>query len=303
MSNTTTSHYEVIIIGGSYAGLSAAMQLARARRNILIIDAGVRRNRFAETSHGFLGQDGRSPAQIAEEAKQQVLAYPTVTWLHGTASNAIQTDNGFTITTDDGTICTTQRIILATGVIDELPAIDGLQERWGKHVFHCPYCHGYELNQGNIGVLGMSEISMHHAIMLPDWGRTTFFLNNAFTPSAEQLAWLSTRGVTVESAGIEAIVDAATVKLDDGRQIVMDGLFTMTRTRLASPIAAQLGCALEPGPTGEFIRTDAMKQTSVPGVFACGDAARAAGNVAISVGEGAMAGAAAHRTIMFEGHL
>jgi thioredoxin reductase len=303
MSHATTSHYEVIIVGGSYAGLSAAMQLARARRNILIIDAGIRRNRFAETSHGFLGQDGRSPAQIAEEAKQQVLAYPTVTWLHGTASNAVQTSAGFTITTDNGTICTTQRIILATGVVDELPAIEGLQERWGKHVFHCPYCHGYELNQGNIGVLGISEISMHHAIMLPDWGRTTFFLNNAFAPSAQQLDWLHARGVTIESAAIEAIIDTATVKLADGRQVAMDGLFTVTRTRLASPIAAQLGCALEQGPTGEFIRTDAMKQTSVPGIFACGDAARAAGNVAISVGEGAMAGAAAHRAIMFEGHL
>jgi thioredoxin reductase len=302
-ASTSLPQYDVIIIGGSYAGLSAAMQLARARRRILIIDAGVRRNRFASASHGFLGQDGVPPGQIADTARAQVLAYPTATWLQDTVSNATRTGNHFTVVTDGKQTVTAKRLILATGVVDELPAIPGLSERWGKHVFHCPYCHGYELNEGRIGVLGISALSIHHAVMLPDWGQVTFFLNGAFTPDAAQLAWLAERNVTIETARIKAITDTATVVLDNGATHVMDGLFSVTHTRIATPLVQQLGCELETGPTGQYIRINDMKETTVPGVFACGDVARAAGNVAISVGEGAMAGASAHRSIMFEGHL
>ncbi|WP_137921001.1 NAD(P)/FAD-dependent oxidoreductase [Hydrogenophaga sp. 2FB] len=299
-TDTTHSLNDAIVIGGSYAGLSAAMQLARARRRVLVIDAGVRRNRFARASHGFIGQDGRAPGDIAAEAKAQVLAYPNVRWLDGTAAQAERHDGGFRVTTADGATEHARKVVIATGVVDELPAIDGLAQRWGSSVFHCPYCHGYELDEGRIGVLASSALSMHHALMLPDWGQTTFFLNDAFVPDGAQRAALAARGVTVEAEPIARLEDAATVLLRDGRRLTMDGLFTATRTRLASPVAEQLGCALEEGPTGAFVQADAMQATSVPGVFACGDAARAAGNVAISVGAGAMAGAAAHRSLMFD---
>lgn len=291
---------DAIVIGGSYAGLSAALQLARARRRVLVIDAGVRRNRFASASHGFLGQDGREPGAIAAEGKAQLLAYPNVRWLDATVSQAEPRGDGFRISTAEGRTEQARKLVIATGVIDELPAIEGLAQRWGQSVFHCPYCHGYELDNGCIGVLASSALSMHHALMLPDWGQTTLFLNDAFTPDEEQRSALAARGVAVEPGPIARLVDTATVELHDGRRFVMDGLFTVSRTLLASPVAGQLGCALEEGPMGAFIRTDAMQATSVPGVFACGDAARAAGNVAISVGAGAMAGAAAHRSLMFD---
>ncbi|MDO9435269.1 NAD(P)/FAD-dependent oxidoreductase [Hydrogenophaga sp.] len=294
-----TNLNDAIVIGGSYAGLSAAMQLARARRRVLVIDAGVRRNRFAATSHGFLGQDGRSPDAIAAESKAQVMAYPNVRWIDGTAANAETRDGGFRVTTEEGALEHASVLIIASGVVDELPAINGLAERWGTSVFHCPYCHGYELNEGRIGVLASSAISIHHALMLPDWGQTTFFLNDTFVPDEAQRAALAARGTVVEAGAIAQLEDTATVVLRNGRRLVMDGLFTATRTRIGSAVPEQLGCALEDGPTGAFIRTDGMQATSVPGVFACGDAARAAGNVAISVGAGAMAGAAAHRTLMF----
>lgn len=297
-TDTTSNLNDAIVIGGSYAGLSAAMQLARARRRVLVIDAGVRRNRFARASHGFIGQDGRAPGEIAAEAKAQVLAYPNVRWLDGTAAQAEPHDGGFRVTPEKGTLQQARVLVIATGVVDELPAVDGLAERWGTSVFHCPYCHGYELDEGRIGVLASSALSMHHALMLPDWGQTTFFLNEAFVPDDAQRAALAARGVTVEAGPIARLEDSATVVLKDGRRFAMDGLFTATRTHLVSPVAEQLGCALEEGPTGPFIQTDAMQATSVPGVFACGDAARAAGNVAISVGAGAMAGAAAHRSLM-----
>lgn len=291
--------FDVIIVGGSYAGLSAGMQLARARRRVLLIDAGLRRNRYASHSHGFLTQDGRPPADIAADGKRQLLAYPTVTWREGRAQHAEARDGGFRVTLADGSAADSQRLILATGVVDELPPVAGLAERWGASVFHCPYCHGYELDQGRIGVIATGPLSMHHALMLPDWGTVTFFLNGAFEPDAAQLAELARRGATVERTPIACIAGVAEVVLADGRVHAMAGLFAGPRTHQASALAEQLGCALDDGPMGPIVRVDEMKATSVAGVFSCGDAARAAGNVAFAVADGAMAGVAAHRTLMF----
>ncbi|KAA0075396.1 NAD(P)/FAD-dependent oxidoreductase [Tardiphaga sp. P9-11] len=292
--------FDAIVIGGSYAGLSAALQLARARRKVLIMDSGLRRNRFAEHSHGFLGQDGRTPGAIAADARAQLMAYPTVEWVDATATDGSGEMNDFTVSAESGECYQARRIILAAGVVDALPDLPGLAERWGKHVFHCPYCHGYELDQGRIGVLASSEMSMHHALMLPDWGSTTLFLNGAFTPDADQLMQLMQRGVTVEREPIRQLSGASIdIELTDGRIIPLDGMFTLTRTSLASPLGTQLGCAVEDGPMGPFLQTDMFKETTVSGVFACGDMARATGSVALAVGDGAMAGVGAHRSLMF----
>lgn len=291
------------IIGGSFAGLSAALQLARARRKVLVVDAGRRRNRFVDeaggTSHGFLTQDGRAPAAIVAEARQQLRRYDTVAWEEGTADGArIAPDGRFEFGVGNQTI-SAGRLILAFGVRDELPAVPGLAERWGRSVFHCPYCHGYELDAGRIGIIASSALAQHHAIMLPDWGTTTLFLNGAYTPTEEELAALTQRGTQVERTPIERIDGFADVLLQDGRRLSMNGLFTQPRTSLGSAVAQQLGCALDDGPMGPFIKVGATQETSVPNVFACGDAARAAGSVALAVGDGVMAGFGAHRSTMF----
>ncbi|MFB9951464.1 NAD(P)/FAD-dependent oxidoreductase [Rhizobium puerariae] len=291
--------YDAIIVGGSYAGLSAALPLARARRKILVIDEGIRRNRFAKASYGFLGQDGRPPEAIARDAREQLLRYPTVEWLEGRAEQAKREEKHFAIRTGDGRRLSARRLVLAIGIADDLPGIPGLAERWGRSVFHCPYCHGYELDQGHIGVIAVSEASMHHALMLPDWGRTTFLLNGAFTPDSGQEAELHERGVTIEAASIARIGGDADVVLTDGRTIRFDGLFTLPKSRPASPIASQLGCEFDETGLYPFIRTGMTKETSVPGVFACGDAARAAGSVPLAVGDGNMAGAATHQSLLF----
>lgn len=291
------------VIGGSYAGLSAALQLARARRRVLVVDAGQRRNRFVDaaggTSHGFLSRDGQAPGAIAAEARQQLLRYPTVQWVEGLAEDAALAADGGLSFRAGGRGVHARRLILATGVRDELPAVAGLEERWGRSVFHCPYCHGYELDAGAIGIIASGAVAQHHATMLPDWGQATLFLNGTYQPSDEDLATFARRGTRVEATPIERIEGLADVVLTDGRRLAMNGLFAQPRTHLASPVAEQLGCALTQGPTGAYIQVDAMQQTSVPNVFACGDAARAAGNVAIAVAEGAMAGVAAHRASMF----
>ncbi|MBO1110606.1 NAD(P)/FAD-dependent oxidoreductase [Bordetella petrii] len=291
--------YDVIIIGGSYAGLSAGLQLARARRKVLVIDAGQRRNRYAAHSHGFLTQDGKPPAQIASEGRAQLMRYATVQWLDGLAAQARPVAGGFQVVLQQGTVHTAQRLILAAGVEDELPDLPGLAQRWGRHVFHCPYCHGYELQQGPIGALAVSAISLHQALMLPDWGPTTLFLNGAFEPDAEQQTQLRARDVRVEPGAVARLDGAAVdVVMQDGRVFALAGLFVATRVR-PGVLAAQLGCELEEGPLGPYVKADPVRATSVPGVFACGDLARPAGSVALAVGDGAMAGAAAHRSLMF----
>jgi len=288
--------FDAIVVGGSYAGIAAALQLARARRAVLVVDAGIRRNRFAVASHGFLGQDGRAPEAIVQDAKGQLTAYPNVTWIDGAAAEAAQEEDGFRIRLADGAEHVGKRLVLATGVVDELPPIPGLAERWGQSVFHCPYCHGYELDNGRIGVLATGPWAMHQATMLPDWGPTTLFTNEAFEPSAEDLEELRRRGVALEAEPVAEIVgERCDLRLRDGRIVALEGLFTATRTRVASPLAEQLGCAYEDAPLGAYIRTE-LAMTSVPGVFACGDAARPTGSVSLAVRHGALAGVAAHRS-------
>lgn len=290
------------VIGGSYAGMSAALQLARARRQVLLVDAGLRRNRFVDAagghSHGFLTRDGQAPATIASEARQQLLRYPTVRWIEGLADDArIAPDGRFEFKVSD-TLVSASRLILATGVKDELPAVPGLAERWGRSVFHCPYCHGYEMGEGPIGIVASSALAHHHAVMLPDWGATTLFTNGVYTPSEEEMVALAHRGTRVETTPILRIDGFADVVLQDGRTLPMKGLLTQPRCTLSSAVAEQLGCAMEDGPMGAFIKVDAFQATSIANVFACGDAARAAGNVTLAVSDGAMAGFGAHRSTM-----
>ncbi|MCZ7462602.1 NAD(P)/FAD-dependent oxidoreductase [Rhizobium rhizogenes] len=291
--------FDVIIIGGSYAGLSAALQLGRARKNVLVVDAGKRRNRFASHSHGFLGQDGKAPGEIVAEARRQIERYQTIAWAEGSVTGAEGSFGDFAVEIDGHRRESAARLILAMGVTDQLPDIAGLKERWGSSVFHCPYCHGYELDQGKIGVIAASPMAIHHALMLPDWGETTFFTNGIFVPDEDQAALLSARGVRVEKDPIAEIAGHADVVLADGRGIALAGLFTQPKLRITSDWIGKLGCSVEEGPMGSSIVTDAMKQTTVRGVFACGDVARPAGSIALAVGDGAMAGAAAHRSILF----
>ncbi|MDN2581458.1 NAD(P)/FAD-dependent oxidoreductase [Aquibium sp. ELW1220] len=294
--------FDVIVIGGSYAGLSAAIQVARARRRVLVIDAGNRRNRYSSTSHGFLGRDGHTPGAIAAEAREQLLAYPSVSFISGQASSATGGIDAFNVAIANGQHVEGRRIVLATGVEDVLPDVPGLASQWGVGAMACPYCHGYELNRGRIGVLATGPASLHQAAMLPEWGQTTLFANGVFEPGETQFADLVQRGVSIESMPVTRIdgdPGAPVVVLSDGQRIEIDGLFVATRTRIATPLPAMLGCRMEDGPQGSFVATDAMKATSVPGVFACGDVASPMASVAIAVGHGAMAGAAVHRSLIF----
>lgn len=290
---------DVIVIGGSYAGMAAALQLARARRKVTVIDAGQRRNRFANHSHGFLGQDGADPAVIWAEARRQLLAYPTVGWIEGKATAITGSKDEFRIVVDDGDAFAGRRVLLALGVTDTLPDIPGLPERWGKTVFHCPYCHGYELDRGRIGVIATGPMSDHQAELLPEWGQVTFLTNDAITLDPDQRENLRRRGVVIEETTIARIVGHADVTLRDGRTLSFAGLFTATRTEPSSPLVEATGCPLMETPLGRQIRTADNKETGVPGIFACGDAARVPHSVSLAVADGAWAGAQLHRSLVW----
>ena len=296
--------YDAIVVGGSYAGLSGAMQLARARRRVLVVDSGLPRNRFTRAAHGFFGQDGKAPYAILDEARGQLLAYPTVELLKSEAVSARKDANGFNVTLKENREVEAARLLLATGLRDELPPVPGLQERWGVAVLHCPYCHGYEVREQALGVLGNHPMAIHQALMIPDWGPTTYFTQGTFDPDEEQTARLLARGVHIERTPIVELLGEApemeAVRLSDGRIVPMKAIFTQPKTHMASPLAEQLGCAFEEGATGPYVRVDDWKQTTVPGVYAAGDAANPIQNATSASASGVFAGIAAHQSLMGE---
>jgi thioredoxin reductase len=295
--------YDVIIVGGGFAGMSAALQLARARRPILVVDAGQPRNRFAAASHGFLGQDGAAPAAIMREALRQLSAYPTVDFVHGRVAAARGEIDGFEVETEDGAVHAARRLVLATGVSDTLPAIPGLAERWGVSVMHCPYCHGYEVRDRRIGVVANHPMASHQALMLPDWGPTTYFTQGMVTLDAELSAKLAARGVAVETTPVIEVLGEAPaisgVRLADGRIAPLEAIFTAPTTAPASPLAHQLGCAFEDGMTGPHVKLEAGQQTTIPGVYSAGDTASPMHNATLASAAGVMAGIGAHQSLIF----
>lgn len=292
-------NYDVVVIGGGYAGMAAALQLVRARRSVLVIDAGERRNRLASHAHGFLGQDGVPPGEIAATARRQLEAYPTLAWLEGRVEAVTGQVDEFTVTTSGGESHRGRRLLLASGVTDRLPAVQGLAERWGQAVFHCPYCHGYELGQGCIGIVGAGPVSIHQAELLTDWGDVTLLVNGAVELSREVRSALERRGVTIDEAPIDRIEGHADVVMADGRRLRFAGLFTATHTSPSGSLTEAMGCTLEETPMGSQVRTDAENKTSVTGIFACGDVARAPHSVSLAVGSGAMAGTQVHRSLLW----
>jgi thioredoxin reductase len=296
--------HDAIVVGGSFAGLSAAIHIARARRSVCVVDARSPRNRFAEASHGFFGQDGNEPLAMIARARSQLQSYPSVRSVAGEAITAQAIDGGFTVMLDDGETLTAVKLVLAFGISDVLPDLPGMAERWGKSVLHCPYCHGFEYSGEQQGVLQTMPMSAHQALLIADWGPTTLYLNGADVPDADTRAKLAHRGVTIEPGRIVALqgegAGLSSLLLDDGRETPIDALYLAPRTRLNSSIAEQLGCALDDGPFGPIIRTDPAKLTSVPGVYAAGDAARAPHNASWAAADGVTAGVSLHQSLVFE---
>lgn len=293
---------DAVIVGGAFAGLAAATYLARARRRVCVIDARRPRNRFADASHGFLGFDGSDPLSILATARDQLAAYPSVTMIEGEASEARALRDGFAVSLSSGEEISARKAILAFGLRDILEPIPGLQERWGRTVLHCPYCHGFEFSDRPLGVLFRTPMSAHQACLVAEWGPTTLFLNGAGLDHQSE-GMLAKHGVSVEPGKLRRLVGEgcalSAVEFEDGRARPLAALYVAPQSCLASPIAEQLGAAIDDGPMGPVIRTDADKMTTVPGLYAAGDIARAPHSVSWSVADGVTAGTAAHRALVF----
>jgi len=220
--------HDAIIIGGSFAGLSAAMYIARARRSVCIIDTGSPRNRFAAHSHGFFAQDGSEPGTMLATARSQAATYPTATFIAEEAVGAARGPDSFSVKLATGEVLESAKLVLAFGISDELPAIPGLAERWGSTVLHCPYCHGYEFSGQRLGVLNVSPMSIHQAMLIAEWGPTTLYLNGVSMPDDAALAQLQKRGVAIEPAPVSALRGEGTqlsaIELRDGRMSGVDGV-------------------------------------------------------------------------------
>ncbi len=296
--------FDAIIIGGSFAGLSAALQIARARRPVLVIEAGRPRNRFAAASHGFFTQDGSNPLAMIAAAREQLLRYPNARLIEGEATAVTGGDGDFAVTTNAGDVFHARKLVLAYGVSDRLPDVPGLAERWGKTVLHCPYCHGFEFAGRRLAVLQTHPMASHQALLVSDWGPLTLLLNGGAMPDAETAAKLAARGVVIEPAAVTGLrgegeaLDAAL--LADGRALPVDALYVGPDPHHNSDLAERLGCTMDDTPLGPVIRTDERKLTTVAGVFAAGDIARAPHNATFASADGVAAGVFLHQSLVFE---
>ncbi len=299
----TNQVFDVIIVGGSYSGLSAAMSLGRALRKVLIIDSGKPCNRQTPHSHNFLTRDGAQPHEIAAIARNQVQSYDTVSFHMGVATAAEKNDNGFIVTTSHGNVFLAGKLIFATGVKDVMPAISGFTECWGISVLHCPYCHGYEVRNQPTGILANGETALELAVLISNWTKDlTVFTNGAPTLSEEHRSILRRKNIPIVEKEIEGLDHSGgllnSIRFKDGTTYQLKAIYARVAFEQHCDIPRAIGCELtEEG----YIKTDAFQRTTIPGVFACGDNTTRMRTIASSVAMGTMAGIAVSREIVFEG--
>lgn len=299
--------YDAIIVGGSYAGLSAALVLGRSLRRVLVIDAGQPANRQTPHAHGFLTRDGQTPAELSAIARQQVSQYPTVQFWSGTVVTAVQSANGFRVSTGPayqagGVEFQARKLLLATGLADIMPDLPGFADCWGRSVLHCPYCHGYEVHGQPLGVFGNGDMGVEFATLIHHWSdQVTLFTDGPATLTADQRQTLGQLDIPIIETPIAAIEHEAglltALLLADGNRARPRAVFARVPFRQHTDVADQLGCAItESG----LVEATEFGETNVPGVFAAGDTTTLFRQVAIAVANGAKAGAWINRELMAE---
>ncbi|RAJ08558.1 thioredoxin reductase [Chitinophaga skermanii] len=293
--------YDVIIVGGSYAGLSAGLALGRSLRNTLIIDSGRPCNRQTPHSHNFITHDGDTPAQIAAEAKKQVLQYPTVSFTQDRVATVEKHGMHFSVHTDNQQVHQTRLLLFATGIRDIMPGIPGYAECWGITVLHCPYCHGYEVKDKHVGIIANGELAVEYVPFIRHWNKDITLFTNG-TPTFDDAAKekLLTLGIHIETQPIVALQHQfgrlEKVALQDGRQVAVEAMYAHPFFEQHSDIPAKLGCEMtEHG----YIQVDSFQATTQPGIYAAGDNTTRMRSVAQAVAQGAVAGAMMNRVLIF----
>lgn len=300
--------YDVVVIGGGAAGLNGALMLGRARRSVVVIDAGAPRNAPADGVHGLLAREGISPAELVERGRAEVRQYGGHV-VDGEVTGAVKDGDDFTVSLADGRTVRARRLLVTTGLVDDLPDIAGVREQWGRGVVHCPYCHGWEVRDRAIGVVAATPMGVHQALL---WGQWTddvvLFTHDQPEPTAEQAEQLAARGVRVVPGTVVAVEsdgDRVTgVRLADGTVIEREVVALGARMIARADFLAALGLtavphAMAPG-MGEHVPADPMGRTEVPGVWVAGNVTDLSAQVGGAASAGAFAGAQINMDLVTE---
>lgn len=294
--------YDVIIVGGSYTGLAAAMALGRALRHVLVIDSGNPCNKQTPHSHNFLTNDGKTPAEIVASAREQVANYKSVTLMNGTVTESRKTSAGFDVKLETGEKYSAKKLVFATGIKDIMPGIPGFAECWGISVLHCPYCHGFEVRHKKTGILANGDLAFELASLISNWTKDlTIYTNGKAELTEDQLKKIRSHNI--------AIVEDKIVRIDHNKGYINKLVFengssaelTALYARLPfiqhSNLPEKLGCQLTPD---GYIKIDPAQKTSVPGVFACGDSTTRMRTVANAVSMGTTTGLMVNKELIEE---
>lgn len=290
--------YDVVVVGGGPAGLNAALVLGRARRRVAVVDAGAPRNAAAAHMQGFISRDGTPPAELLAYARAELSRYDVVL----VPARVDTIDEGFSVRLDDGRALDCRRLLIATGAIDVLPDLPGIRERWGRDLLHCPYCHGWEVRDRPLGVLGTHPGAIQHALLVRQWSDDlVFFSHDLDVVESDQRA-LQSRDIRVVDGPVAGLVvdgdRLVGVQLADGRTIDREALFVRTMNRpAAADVLAGIGCEMD---ADGFVVVDAMGRTSIPGVWAAGNVVDPRAQVITSAGAGSAAAIAINADLVQE---
>lgn len=294
--------FDVIIIGGSYAGFSAALALGRSLRKVLVIDSGKPCNAPTPHAHNFLTWDGATPAQITAQARDQLRHYPTVHLMNDEATAAAQKEQHFFIATRSGKEFSADKCLFATGVRDIMPAIPGFAECWGISVLHCPYCHGYEVRDQPTGILADGEMGFEFVKMIRHWtADLTLFTNGPAGLSTEQRKKMAAHKISIVETPVKNMVQQQgqlkALVLQDGSAHDLSALYARLSFQQHCPLPEMLGCSLtEAG----YLHIDEFQQTTVPGIFAAGDNTTMFRALSVAIASGAKAGAFINHALVHE---
>jgi thioredoxin reductase len=293
-----STQFDVAVIGGGAAGLTAAVTLGRARRSVVVIDSGEPRNASADGVHMFLTRDGIPPSEFGELGRREVAQYGG-SLISAAAVVGNRVGGGFEITLDSGAVVAARRLLVTTGLIDELPDVPGVRELWGRDVHHCPYCHGWELRGQAVGVLGTGPRAVHQALMFRQWVEDlVLFVHTAPEPTSDEQEQLAARGIQVISGRVDSLdIDNGhlrEVRLADGPAVARQSLVVAPRFVARSRVLLSLGLTAKEHPMGlgEFIPADPTGLTEVPGVWVAGNVTDLSAGVVVAAAGGMTAAAA-----------
>jgi thioredoxin reductase len=306
MSGQVRDAYDVVVIGGGAAGLNGALQLARSRRSVLVVDAGQPRNRPAAAVHGLLGHDGVPPARLLARGRAEVRGYGGEVVAGEVTAVGGDLAAGFTVTLGDGRVVLARRLLVTSGLVDNLPDIPGLGERWGRDVVHCPYCHGWEVRDQPIGVLASGPTSVHQALLFRQLSDDVVYFRRGTALDGAAASRLAARGIRVVEGEVTAVVIAddsvAGVRLADGTVVARRALAVAARMTARAGFLADLGLKASEHPSGmgAHVPADPAGRTEVPGVWAAGNVTDLGAQVGAAAAAGALAGAVINAELVEE---